>query len=228
MAIKRIKLSSCEEPASKQLVLKAQKAVLKAVRSVFVQEVVSLKTQWAPCAASSDLLQDQLLSDLLPCPADKRTMREGNGPSLGGILEVCTQWHRSSLTADTRIGDRHIYRSRHGHQLVSFPQITRQTGPYVMHETEPEAWQQRQLHVLHLTGLHPEKKTQVEREKDTFRFFRVCLKFSSLLSSQNRANPSIWESEQRQQSHIKHFPLTIFPGLVFHLLNIQEQGSKSN
>lgn len=156
-----------------------------------MQELVSLKTQWAPCATSSDLFQDQLLSDQLLCPADKWTTREGNGASLGGILEVWTQWHRSSLTAATSIGDRHVYRSRHGHQLVSFPHITRQTRPYVMHETEPEAWQQRQLHVLHLTDLHPEKKTQVEREKDKFRFFRVCLKFSSLLSRQNRANPSI-------------------------------------
>lgn len=77
---------------------------------------------------------------------------------------------------------------------------------------QPEEWQERSLHVLHPTGLHPEIKRQVERQKDTSPFFRVCLKFSSLFSKQNRANPSIWESEQKQQSQIKHFPLRIFWG----------------
>lgn len=77
---------------------------------------------------------------------------------------------------------------------------------------QPEEWQERSLHVLHPTGLQPETKRQVERQKDTFPFFRVCLKVSSLFSKQNRANPSIRESEQRQQSQIKHFPLSIFGG----------------
>lgn len=87
MGIKRIKLSSCEEPALKYLVLKAQKALLKAVRSVFVQALVCLKTQRTPRGTSSDLLLHQPLSEQLPGPADKRTMREGNEPCLGASLK---------------------------------------------------------------------------------------------------------------------------------------------
>lgn len=193
-----------------------------------MQEIVSLKAEWAPCAASSDLLWHHLLSDQLPCPAGKWTTREGNEPCLGGILEVRTQWHHPSLTAATCTGDQHIKRAGTGispsqytvwealyhrysdtdHRIT--PADCTGTGSEVMHGTEPEEWQERSLHVLHPPGLHPEEKRQAERQKDTFLFFRVCLKVSSLFSKQNRANPSIWESEQRQQSQIKHFPLSTF------------------
>lgn len=65
-------------------------------------------------------------------------MREGNEPSFEGIREVRTQWHHSSLTAATSLGDRHIDKSRDGHQPESFLQVTRQTGSHVMRKTEPE------------------------------------------------------------------------------------------